>query len=180
MMMKPALVMINTLMGGSCGAICSLITRNSILRVNDPINTVDIVSISNGMIAGMISVCASADHLHPYETVITGCLASLTYTMLVALFEKLGIDDPLEASQAHIGGGLIGLISVGLFDDQLGYFYHGSLKSLSIQLAGALVITAWSAIISLSFFMIMKNLGRLRVSKTLELLGMDVQFEGII
>jgi len=123
--------MVNTLIGGCCGTIFAFVAREHILKVSDPINTTDIQSLSNGMIAGMISVCANAESLRPLESVITGILASLTYHILVFIFEKLEIDDPIEASQVHISGGFVGLISVGLFDEKLGYFHGNGLDQLS-------------------------------------------------
>jgi len=172
--------MVNTLIGGCCGTVFSFFARSQIFKMADPINTTDIQSLSNGMIAGMISVCANAESLRPLETIITGVLASLTYHILVFIFEKLEIDDPIEASQVHIGGGFIGLVSVGLFDEKLGYFHGNGLQQLSYQLLGAIAIIFWSAAISLAFFKVMARLGRLRISKMLELLGLDVIFEGII
>jgi len=45
---------------------------------------------------------------------------------------------------------------------------------------GAIAIIFWSSLISLSYFKVMAKLGRLRISKMLELLGLDIIFEGII
>lgn len=128
MLNQPALIMINTLIGGCSGAMFTFVARKFLLRVDDPINTTDITTFCNGMITGMISVCANAESLSPTETIITGILASFTYHIIVLVFEKLKIDDPLEASQVHIGGGLVGLLSVGLFDQEVGYFHAAGPK----------------------------------------------------
>lgn len=98
MIEKPAIVMINTLIGGATGALFAILARYVILVIRDPINLVDIMTISNGTIAGMISVCASADRMLPWQSFIVGALAAVLYTVLVLIFDKLKIDDPIEAS----------------------------------------------------------------------------------
>lgn len=90
--------MINTLIGGCSGALFTFVARKYLLRIEDPINTTDITTLCNGMITGMISVCANAESLRPLETIVTGILASFCYHLIVILFEKLKIDDPIEAS----------------------------------------------------------------------------------
>lgn len=39
---------------------------------------------------------------------------------------KFNIDDPLEASAVHLGGGTWGVIAVGLFNNEVGLFYNAS------------------------------------------------------
>ena len=41
----------------------------------------------------------------------------------VLLLHKFNIDDPLEASAVHLGGGTWGVLAVSFFNNEIGIFY---------------------------------------------------------
>jgi ammonia channel protein AmtB len=43
-------------------------------------------------------------------------MGAFIYSIGVLLINKFGIDDPLEASPVHLGGGAWGTLCVGLFN----------------------------------------------------------------
>lgn len=53
--------------------------------------------MTNGILAGLVSVTAGADSFHPWAAVVIGIIGSLVYSSACLMTEKLKIDDPLEA-----------------------------------------------------------------------------------
>ncbi|WP_170608940.1 hypothetical protein [Ruegeria arenilitoris] len=82
--------------------------------------------------------------------------------------EKVRIDDAVGAWPVHGLCGLWGGIATGIFGDH----------ALGTQILGSLVISAWAFGTIYLFFMGMKSLGVLRVSKQEELAGLDVREHG--
>ena len=69
-----------------------------------------------------------------------------------------------------------GTIATGLFDNQNGLFYDVPNKEafFGYQIVGMLAIMLWTAVLSSSFFLIMKKLGKFRIDLTIEIIGLDV------
>jgi len=104
-------------------------------------------AIANGILAGLVSVTAGANVLHPETALITGVVGGLCFRFASAFILKLGIDDPLEASPIHGFCGIWGLLAVGLFANDHGVvgLFYGNHMQLWYQICGAIVITVWSA-----------------------------------
>ena len=73
---------------------------------------------------GLVASTASCDGTEPWASVIIGIVGALFYSIGVLLINKFGIDDPLEASPVHLGGGCWGTLCVGLFNQDIGLFYN--------------------------------------------------------
>jgi len=56
--------------------------------------------------------------------------------------------------------------------------YSGSLKQIGIQILGAFFIGAWSAIICLVYFSVMKKMKRFKVGEIYEITGLDALMHG--
>jgi ammonium transporter, Amt family len=76
----------------------------------------DVATVCNGIIVGLVSSTASCDGTEPWASVIIGMVGALFYSIGVMVITKFGIDDPLEASPVHLGGGSWGTLCVGLFN----------------------------------------------------------------
>ena len=75
----------------------------------------DLPFAMNGVLAGMVSVCAGANYFDPWAAVVVGVSAQGIFFGLSRLLERFRIDDPLEAAPLHFGAGMWGLIMVGFF-----------------------------------------------------------------
>jgi Ammonium Transporter Family len=110
------------------------------------------------------------------------------YYFQFLLFEYvLFIDDPLNAAPLHMGAGIVGMLCVGFFanpdyveDDpsRSGIVYGGNGMQLGYQLYGTVVYFVWSFGTSTILFYALHRMDWLRVSKEVELMGMDLHHHG--
>jgi len=137
-------------------------------------------ALTNGILAGLVSITASCDRVHPWAAFVIGCIGALVYIGSCRLMAKLKIDDPLEASQVHGFCGIWGVIALAFFKADEGIFYGGEKagRLLGAQVVGLLFIIAWVGILSGLFFAISKKFGVLRLSYTDEILGGDIHYFG--
>ena len=98
------------------------------------------------------------------------------YSIGVFLINKFGIDDPLEASPVHLGGGSWGTIVVGLFNQEKGLFYNpqDGIKLLGIQALGLVSIILWVSFWSILLFSTLNRFNLFRVPKEIEIMGLDI------
>lgn len=54
--------------------------------------------MTNGILAGLVSVTAGCNLFEPWAAFIVGGLGSLVYIGSTRLMEKIKVDDPLEAT----------------------------------------------------------------------------------
>ena len=136
----------------------------------------DVGALTNGMLAGAVAVTAVADRCQPWSAFFIGLISSLSYSLSCKLWNKLNIDDPIEASQVHGACGLWGLIAVGIFDDKKGLISDSdeSYSYLGWQILGACAIIAWVAVITIPYFLLMRKLNLLRVPLIHEIIGLDI------
>ena len=80
----------------------------------------------NSLLVGLVSISGCCDKIHSWEAVVIGSIGTIIDFLVCKIFDKLKIDDPLEASQIHLFCGLWGIISVGLFDSKDGVFFTGT------------------------------------------------------
>ena len=106
-------------------------------------------------------------------------MAGAVCALAVGLKFKIGLDDSLDVVAVHFVGGLWGTLSLGFFavpsvKTEGGLFYGGGLTQFWPQILTALIVTAWSAVMTtLIGFAIHKTIG-MRVSEADERSGIDV------
>lgn len=137
-------------------------------------------ALTNGILAGLVSITAAADRVHPWAAFVIGALGSLVYIGSTRLMAKMKVDDPLEATQVHGFCGIWGVIALAFFKIDDGIFYGGekSGKLLGAQIVGILFIIAWVGTLSALFFGISSKFNVLRLSYTDEVLGGDIHYFG--
>lgn len=128
----------------------------------------------NGGLAGFVAICGVADCL-PYSGVlfvggVAGCLA-MTIDQLMSTYYM--VDDPVGVIGVHLGGGIWGLISRGLFSQNGSLFGTGQVKPFLAQVCGTLVIISWAFLCVGITFTLLKRLNILRVSLEEEATGLD-------
>ena len=90
-------------------------------------------------------MCAGANTYEPWCAVVIGFIAGFVYIGLHTAMLKYLLDDPLDAVAVHVGGGVLGLISVPFFANGVGIFWNSEgWKILAANLIGLVVISAWA------------------------------------
>ena len=98
----------------------------------DETNRFDLLAAASGLLAGCVSITASCATVSLMSAALIGLIGCLTFLTGKIIWNRLLIDDPLEASQIHGLCGLWGVIAVGIFHEEKGLLTTGSVKLLVI------------------------------------------------
>ena len=134
---------------------------------------------ASGAVAGLVAVTPACGFVDPIGAILIGVVAGAVCALAVGLKFKIGLDDSLDVVAVHFVGGLWGTLSLGFFavpsvKTEGGLFYGGGLTQFWPQVLTALIVTAWSALMTtLIGFAIHKMMG-MRVSEANERSGIDV------
>lgn len=158
------------------GGLVAVFLKPFVLGTYSHVSKYDICTLCNGILVGLVSITGVANKCETYAAFIIGIVGALFYILGCWLLDKLHIDDVVEATPIHMGGGIWGLLAVAFFDTQSGVFYNnaGSGRYLGYQILGIVVIFAWVTLISFPYFWVMKFYGKLRLSKSIEIVGLDI------
>ena len=150
----------------------------------------DLISVCNGLLAGLVAVTSSCSVIEPWAALICGFTGAFVYVGATKLLLKLRIDDPLEAAPLHGFTGAWGVIFPGLLakkefmaesygnDSSYGIFYGGNGKLLGANIVGIIAITAWVLPTIGTVFFCLNKAGKLRISKEEEEAGLDLSHHG--
>lgn len=132
----------------------------------------------NGILAGLVSITASADCMEPLWAMLIGAVGGVLVIAGIVLLDKLQIDDPVGAWPVHGLCGIWGCLAIGIIPNA---HTTGSTPSTDFltQLIGTTAICTWSFVTMLIFFSILKAIGFLRVSPEEELSGLDISEHGM-
>lgn len=147
----------------------------------------DLSMTINGLLAGLVAVTAPCAFISVESSLIIGAIAGVIVVFAVIGFDKLKLDDPVGALAVHLVNGVFGTICVGLFaQDQFianttgnGLFFGGGTKLLVAQLTGIAAVGAFTFIISLIVWYIIKFTMGIRVSEKEEAEGLDIGEHGM-
>ncbi|MEA4854684.1 MAG: ammonium transporter [Christensenella sp.] len=140
----------------------------------------DVSMTLNGALAGLVGITAGCDAVDPWAAFVIGLICSFVVVFGVELLDKkLKIDDPVGAIPVHGFCGAVGTILVGIFAIDGGLLYTGDPSFLGVQVIGVLAVIAWVAITMTIVFQILKHTIGLRVSKSEELTGLDIEEHGL-
>ena len=154
-----ALIFVNTNAAAAGGVIGALLFSKILFGKFD-------LSMSlNGAIGGLVSITAEPLAPTPELAAIIGAVGGVLVVLSIILLDKSKIDDPVGAISAHGTCGIWGLIAVTLSNGD---------ATLGAQLYGTIVIFAWTFIMALIFWGILKMLIGIRVSEEAEEMGVDV------
>lgn len=110
-------IMMCTIISGATGGLSSAFLKPLIAGTYSRTRRYDVGALTNGVLAGLVSITGVCDHCEPWSAFFIGLIGSLQYSLACKLWKKLGVDDPIEASQVHGACGIWGLIAVGIFDN---------------------------------------------------------------
>merc|ERR1711988_1355493 len=102
-------------------------------------NRFDLAGACNGILAGLVAVCAGVGSVEPHGALLIGIVGGLFEELGSNLVKKLQVDDPLDAFAVHGCGGIAGLILAPLL-------HSGGVQGdmLVAHIVGIFAIIAWS------------------------------------
>jgi len=168
-----SLAIVNTVMAATGGGLVAIVIQRVFHK------HWSLMLACNGAIAGMVSVCASADTVWPWAALVIGMIGGIAFYSWSLLLHKLGVDDAIDAVGVHLGAGLWGVIAKPLFMTRGGdgILYGGgdeAWKMLGWNIAGVISIMVWTGGIMLITFGSLKAAGMLRVSDEHINRGIDI------
>ncbi|KQM31401.1 ammonium transporter [Sphingomonas sp. Leaf10] len=137
----------------------------------------------SGIIAGLVAVTPAAGNSGPFGAIVLGAVASIVCFFAVTVLKpKLGYDDSLDAFGIHGVGGIIGAIGTAVvYAPSLGgpgaADYDMGAK-LGVQVFAVLVTIVWASVGTTIAWVIAKALTGGRVSKEVEMEGLDLGEHG--
>ena len=158
-----AMVMADTNMAASAGAITAAILTQILYK------KVDLTMVLNGALGGLVAVTAGPD-LGMVVSFIDGVVAGILIIVAVPFFDKLKLDDPVGALSVHLVNGIWGTLAVGIFNPEV---------TIMAQVMGIVVIGAFTFVVSLVVWYIIKMVMGLRVSEEEEYDGEDIHETGL-
>ncbi|MCD9624542.1 ammonium transporter [Rhabdothermincola salaria] len=171
--MSVPIVAVLTLFAACAGAVGAMISAWLLLKKPD------VSMAGNGLLAGLVSICAIVGNVNPVPAIIVGFVAGLVVVPAALFIERvLKVDDPVGAVAVHAVSGFWGLTAAGLFAIEDGLFDGGGASLLGTQLLGALGILAWVAVTTGILFGVLKAAGIFRVSPAEEIEGLDLSEHG--
>jgi len=162
----------------------------------------DITMACNGMLAGLVAITAPCAFVSPTGAVTIGLIAGVIVCMGVLFNERiLKVDDPCGAVSVHGFCGFFGALSVGIFADgtygagwngvgaasYLGTagkgvtgLLYGDSSQFLVQLGGVTLCAIYAFGLTFIVFKIVNAVYPMRVSKDVELEGLDVPQFGML
>ena len=139
----------------------------------------------NGALAGLVSITAGCGNMTAVGAVVAGLIGGIIVVFSIEFIEKkLKIDDAIGAASVHGVVGAWGTLVIGLWgidgDTGIGLFNGGGASQLLAQATGVLAYAAWSVGLSFIVLGILKATMGLRVTKEVEIEGLDISEHGSI
>jgi Amt family ammonium transporter len=143
-----------------------------------------VLGLASGAVAGLVTITPAAGFVNISGAIIMGILAGVVPFFSVAWMKpKFKYDDTLDAFGIHGVGGLLGAILTGVFADPAineagkGLLY-GNAGQLWTQIVASFATIAYSGIVTLVIFLVLKYTVGLRVDAEEETMGLDESEHG--
>ena len=139
----------------------------------------------NGCLAGLVSITAGCGNMTAAGAVLAGLIGGILVVFSIEFIEKkLKIDDAIGAASVHGVAGAWGTLVIGLWgvdgDTGIGLFNGGGAAQLGAQAIGVLAYAIWAVALSFIVLAILKATMGLRVTKEVEIEGLDISEHGSI
>lgn len=179
--LRISVVAVNTMLASAAGAVAGMCTIW--WKGGKP----DVSMSANGMLAGLVAITAPCAFVTAWAAVLIGAIAGVLVVFSVLFVDqKLRLDDPVGAISVHGLNGAWGLIALGLFADGTygadwngvtgktvtGLFY-GNPSQLVAQLIDIAANFTWVFGCFYIFFKVCDKLWGIRVSREVEMQGLD-------
>lgn len=166
-------VIINTNLAAAIGAVSALLL--TWLKYGKP----DVSMTLNGALAGLVGITAGCGAVSAWGALAIGLVCGIMVVLSIEFIDKkLHVDDPVGAISVHGVCGFLGTVLVGVFALDGGLLYGGGASLLWVQTYGSLAYIAWAAFGTFVVLIILKKTIGLRVSKEVEMDGLDIHEHG--
>ena len=193
--LRVSVVVVNTMLAGISGAIatmCYLMVKG---LKPDP------SMLCNGMLSGLVAITAPCAFVDSWAAVVIGAISGVIVVESVFFWERRGIDDPVGAISVHGVNGSWGVISLGIFangkygmgwnnvvrakydangaedgvlTDGVSGLINGDVSQLWAQLIDVGVVWIFGFTMAYVWFKLSDKITPLRVSRDVEIEGLDV------
>jgi Amt family ammonium transporter len=156
----------------------------------------DLGITTNGFLAGLVAITCPCYWVSPTGAFFIGIVAGGVVLLVTDLLEYVRIDDPIGAVPVHLGCGIWGTLSLGLFAtgeyglptptgidatvSVKGLFYGGGMDQLMAQATGSAAVVVATLVVAVVLMYAVKATGTLRVSREGELEGLDLHEHGML
>mmetsp|Transcript_55857 Transcript_55857/g.130731 ORF Transcript_55857/g.130731 Transcript_55857/m.130731 type:complete len:817 (+) Transcript_55857:69-2519(+) len=137
--------------------------------------SIDVLHMVNGILGGLVAITAGCDVISGWHAIIIGIISAIIGMIFTWGLEKCYVDDVCDAIGVHGMCGYFGLLAVGLFDADRGYFTVGETELLKTQAVGGVVLSLVSALPSTCFLIFLKCIKGLRIDAVEESMGLDAK-----
>jgi Amt family ammonium transporter len=153
--MLGGLVAMNTTLSAAAGGLAVLTLRFIEAMVRKQDEVYDLGGMCNGILAGLVAVCAGVGSFEPGMAMLVGILGGCAYEAGHWLVRLCKVDDPLDAFSVHGMGGIMGLLCRPIFgmeslngaDCITSTVHNDCIKTgdmIGAHILGAIAIIAWS------------------------------------
>ncbi len=181
---------VNTLMAGAAGGTAAMFYMWFVSGAKKPDPGMSV----NGVLAGLVAVTAPCAFIDTTAAIIIGLVSGVLVCVATVWLEKAKIDDPVGAVPVHFVNGIWGVLSLGLFANAnpdtagwngvttpvTGLFAGGGFGQFAAQSVQALVVASVTFATSYAFFKVLAKFNLLRVSRAIELEGVDMPEMGAL
>jgi Amt family ammonium transporter len=141
------------------------------------------LGFASGLVVGLVAVTPAAGNSGPFGAIVLGAVASIgCYLAVTKLKPALGYDDALDTFGVHGIGGMIGAIGTGVvYASYLGGPSAADFNmshQLWVQLLTVATTIVWAAIGTAIAIYVAKLITGLRVSREVEVEGLDINEHG--
>jgi len=151
-------IYVNTNLAAAGGVVASMALTQLMYK------KIDLTMVLNGAIAGLVAITAEPLAPSPGLAILIGAVGGVLAVLAVPLLYKLRIDDVVGAIPAHLVAGIWGTIAVPLSNPDTSY---------AIQLVGIVAIGAFTFLVSLVLWSILKGTVGIRIADEDEQIGID-------
>ena len=144
-----------------------------------------VLGMISGAVAGLVAITPASGFVDPTGALIIGLIAGVVcYLSAVHMKRIFGYDDALDAWGVHGVGGALGALLTGVFASNAinslgkGWLIDGNFDQMRIQLYDVLGTFVYSAVVSYIILKVIDVLIGLRVSKEVEVEGLDINLHG--
>ncbi len=158
----------NTTLAGAAGGLAALLASWIVWRY--PL----VDRIINGVLAGLVAICAPCDRVGAGDALVIGFVAGLVAVLGMRLLERLSIDDVVGAIPSHLLAGIWGTLAVALFADPAQLPLGSTGEQFLVQLMGVLVVGAFAFPVAYGLFRGLDRYLPFRVTAEQERIGLNI------
>jgi Amt family ammonium transporter len=144
-----------------------------------------VLGMISGAVAGLVAITPASGFVNPMGALIIGIAAGVVcYISAVHMKKVFGYDDALDAWGVHGVGGALGALLTGVFASNAinssahGWLLDGNPGQMLIQLYDVAGTFVYCAIVTFIILKIIDVVIGLRVSKEVEVEGLDINLHG--